>query len=54
MKAGARSKTPIGASKVASTKATDGRFERSRSSRAKIVAAMLSLVADGDVQPSAA
>jgi AcrR family transcriptional regulator len=32
----------------------DGRRERSRSSRAKIVAAMLELVADGDVSPSAA
>lgn len=54
MKAGARSTAPIGTSTVALTKATDGRFERSRSSRAKIVAAMLALVADGDVQPSAA
>jgi AcrR family transcriptional regulator len=32
----------------------DGRRERSKSSRAKIVAAMLDLVAAGDVQPSAA
>lgn len=33
---------------------TDGRRERSKSSRAKIVAAMLDLVERGDVQPSAA
>ncbi|UVO53239.1 TetR/AcrR family transcriptional regulator [Sphingomonas sp. SUN039] len=33
---------------------SDGRFERSRSSRAKIVAAMLDLVGNGDVNPSAA
>lgn len=32
----------------------DGRHERSRSSRAKIVAAMLELVGAGDTQPSAA
>ena len=32
----------------------DGRRERSRSSRAKIVAAMLELVGNGDVAPSAA
>jgi AcrR family transcriptional regulator len=32
----------------------DGRLERSRSSRAKIVAAMLDLVGSGDVNPSAA
>jgi AcrR family transcriptional regulator len=32
----------------------DGRLERSRSSRAKIVAAMLDLVGNGDVNPSAA
>ncbi len=32
---------------------TDGRRERSKSSRAKIVAAMLDLVERGDVQPSA-
>jgi AcrR family transcriptional regulator len=32
----------------------DGRLERSRSSRAKIVAAMLELVGNGDVNPSAA
>jgi AcrR family transcriptional regulator len=32
----------------------DGRLERSRSSRAKIVAAMLDLVGAGDVNPSAA
>lgn len=54
MKTGGRSKAPVGTSPAALTKATDGRFERSRSSRAKIVAAMLALVADGDVQPSAA
>lgn len=35
-------------------RAADGRHERSRSSRAKIVAAMLDLVGAGDVQPSAA
>ncbi|MFA5969611.1 MAG: TetR/AcrR family transcriptional regulator [Sphingomonas sp.] len=34
--------------------ASDGRHARSRSSRAKIVAAMLDLVGAGDVQPSAA
>jgi AcrR family transcriptional regulator len=34
--------------------AADGRRERSRSSRAKIVAAMLDLVAAGEVSPSAA
>lgn len=45
---------PIGTSPTALNKAADGRFERSRSSRAKIVAAMLTLVGDGDVQPSAA
>lgn len=45
---------PIGTSPTALSKVPDGRFERSRSSRAKIVAAMLSLVGDGDVQPSAA
>jgi AcrR family transcriptional regulator len=33
---------------------TDGRRERSKSSRARIVAAMLDLVERGDVQPSAA
>ena len=33
---------------------TDGRRERSRSSRARIVAAMLELVGKGDVSPSAA
>lgn len=33
---------------------SDGRRERSKSSRAKIVAAMLDLVERGDVQPSAA
>ena len=33
---------------------TDGRRERSRSSRSKIVAAMLDLVGKGDVAPSAA
>ncbi|MGL5837499.1 MAG: TetR/AcrR family transcriptional regulator [Sphingorhabdus sp.] len=33
---------------------TDGRRERSRSSRSKIVAAMLDLVGNGDVSPSAA
>jgi AcrR family transcriptional regulator len=33
---------------------TDGRLERSRSSRAKIVVAMLDLVGSGDINPSAA
>jgi AcrR family transcriptional regulator len=33
---------------------TDGRRERSRSSRSKIIAAMLDLVGNGDVAPSAA
>ncbi len=36
------------------TPLTDGRRERSRSSRARIVAAMLELVGKGDVSPSAA
>jgi AcrR family transcriptional regulator len=36
------------------TRMTDGRRERSRSSRARIVAAMLELVGKGDVAPSAA
>lgn len=36
------------------TPSADGRHERSRSSRAKIVAAMLDLVGKGDVAPSAA
>lgn len=36
------------------TKRADGRRERSKSSRARIVAAMLDLVERGDVQPSAA
>jgi AcrR family transcriptional regulator len=40
----ARSETPL----------TDGRRERSRSSRSKIVASMLDLVGKGDVAPSAA
>ena len=39
-----RSNTPL----------TDGRRERSRSSRSKIIAAMLDLVGNGDVAPSAA
>lgn len=39
---------------AAAARPTDGRHERSRSSRAKIVAAMLDLVGAGDVQPSAA
>ncbi|WP_244624559.1 TetR/AcrR family transcriptional regulator [Sphingomonas sp. So64.6b] len=38
----------------AKQKSVDGRRERSVSSRAKIVAAMLDLVEGGDVQPSAA
>lgn len=41
---GSRSKAPL----------ADGRRERSRSSRSKIVSAMLDLVAKGDVAPSAA
>ncbi len=36
------------------TPLTDGRRERSRSSRSKIIAAMLDLVGNGDVAPSAA
>lgn len=36
------------------SRTTDGRHERSRSSRARIVGAMLDLVEAGDVQPSAA
>jgi AcrR family transcriptional regulator len=43
-KMGLRSKAPL----------ADGRRERSRSSRSKIVSAMLDLVAKGDVAPSAA
>lgn len=54
MRQAAGSYAPIGTSPKALNKAADGRFERSRSSRAKIVAAMLTLVGDGDVQPSAA
>lgn len=54
MRQAARSDAPIGTAQSALPKTTDGRFERSRSSRAKIVAAMLTLVRDGDVQPSAA
>jgi hypothetical protein len=43
-KMASRSKAPL----------ADGRRERSRSSRGKIVAAMLDLVSKGDVSPSAA
>jgi AcrR family transcriptional regulator len=43
-KMASRSNTPL----------TDGRRERSRSSRSKIIAAMLDLVGNGDVAPSAA
>jgi AcrR family transcriptional regulator len=39
---------------ITQTDRTDGRRERSKSSRAKIIAAMLELVERGDVQPSAA
>jgi hypothetical protein len=39
---------------IAQTDRADGRRERSKSSRAKIIAAMLELVERGDVQPSAA
>lgn len=49
-----RPAAPLGTSPGLSGKAEDGRLERSRSSRAKIVQSMLSLVAAGDVQPSAA
>lgn len=49
-----RSDAPVGTMPTVLRKPADGRLERSRSSRAKIVAAMLALVADGDVQPSAA
>lgn len=38
----------------AAPRGPDGRHERSKSSRARIVAAMLDLVGTGDVQPSAA
>lgn len=39
---------------TADVRLADGRRERSRSSRSRIVAAMLDLVANGDVAPSAA
>lgn len=47
---GSSSQTP----RTRNGSAPDGRHERSRSSRARIVKAMLDLVRDGDVQPSAA
>lgn len=44
---------PVGTA-VSPIRVNDGRHARSKSSRAKIVAAMLDLVGAGDVQPSAA
>ena len=44
--------TPI-ATGVATTEETDGRRRRSEDSRARIVAAMLELVHDGDISPGA-
>lgn len=45
---------PVRPSPPSAVREDDGRHARSKSSRAKIVAAMLDLVGTGDVQPSAA
>ncbi len=54
MPATVRRPPPAGSTSSTLPPAVDGRHERSKSSRAKIVAALLDLVAAGDVQPSAA
>lgn len=47
-------RSPRSGTSAIGPRATDGRHERSKSSRAKIVASMLELVGAGDIQPSAA